>query len=69
MLANREEIAVGDRVCVVDPMFVQSKGMISAEVIEIRRVLGEQAYLIQTEIGDRKLVAANQVSQVELSTK
>jgi hypothetical protein len=69
MIANREEISVGDRVWVIDPMFVQSNGIISAEVIEIRRVLGEQTYLIGTQMGERKLVGPNQISQVEPSTK
>jgi len=62
MIANREEIAVGDQVWVIDPMFVQSNGIISAEVIEIRRVLGEQTYFIETHMGERKLVGANQIS-------
>jgi hypothetical protein len=69
MIANREEIAVGDQVSVIDSTFVQGNGTISAEVLEIRRVLGEQTYLIETEKGDRKLVGANQISQVELSIR
>jgi hypothetical protein len=69
MIANRTEIAVGDRVWVIDPMVVQSDGIISAEVIEIRRVLGEQTYLIETQMGERKLVGLNQISQVELFAK
>jgi hypothetical protein len=69
MIATREEISVGDRVWVIDPMFVQSYGTITAKVIEIRRVLGEEAYLIETEMRERKLVGANQISQVEPSTR
>jgi len=69
MIANREEISAGDRVWVVDPMFVQSNGRISAEVIEIRRILGKQTYLIETEMGERKLVGVNQMAQTEPSTK
>ncbi len=69
MIANREEISVGDRVQVIDPMFVQSNGVILAEVIEIRRVLGEQTYLIEAQTGERRLVGTNQISQVEPSTK
>lgn len=69
MIASREEISVGDRVWVIDPMFVQSNGIISAEVIEIRRVLGEQTYRIETQMGERKLVGPNQISQVDPSTK
>ena len=69
MIANRDAIAVGDRVWVIDPMFVQSKGIISVEVLEIRRVLGEQTYLIETHMGERKLMGANQISQMEPFTK
>jgi hypothetical protein len=69
MIATREEITVGDQVWVIDPMFVQSNGIIPAEVIEIRRVLGKQTYLIKTYMDERKLVGANQISQVEPCTK
>lgn len=69
MIANREEIAVGDRVWVSDSMFGGERGIISAEVIDTRRILGEQTYLIETEMGDQKLVGVNQISQVEPSTK
>ena len=69
MIANREAIAVGDRVWVIDPMFVQSNGITPAEVLEIRRVLGSQTYLIETHMGERKLIGANQISQVEPFTK
>jgi hypothetical protein len=68
-IANREAIAVGDQVWVIDPMFVRSNGIISAEVIEMRRVLGEQTYLIETSLGERKLLGANQISQLEPFTK
>lgn len=69
MIANTEEIAIGDRVWIFDSMFGGERGVISAEVIDTRRILGEQTYLIETEMGDQKLVGANQISQVELSTK
>jgi hypothetical protein len=69
MIANREEIAVGDRVWVIDQMLAGEHGVISAEVIDTRRILGEQTYLIETEMGDQKLVGVNQISQVEPSTK
>jgi hypothetical protein len=69
MIANREEIAVGDRVWVIDQMLAGEHGVISAEVIDTRRILGEQTYLIEREMGDQKLVGVNQISQVEPSTK
>ena len=69
MIANREEIAVGDRVWIIDSMFAGERGVISAEVIDTRRILGEQTYLIETEMGDQKLVGANQISQMEPSTE
>jgi hypothetical protein len=49
-------------------MFAAERDVISAEVIDTRRILGEQTYLIQTEMGDQKLVGANQIRQVEPST-
>ncbi len=69
MIANREEIAVGDRVWIINSMFAAERDVISAEVIDTRRILGEQTYLIQTEMGDQKLVGANQISKVEPSTE
>ena len=71
MIANREEkeIIVGDRVWILDSMFFGESGVIAAEVMDTRRVLGEQTYLIETEMGERKLVGANQIRQVETSTK
>jgi hypothetical protein len=68
MIANREEFAGGDRVLVFDKLVAGENGVICAEVIEIRRILGELTYLIETEDGDRKLVGAKQVSQVENSS-
>jgi hypothetical protein len=50
-------------------MFARERDVISAEVIDTRRILGEQTYLIQTEMGDQKLVGANQISQMEPSTE
>ena len=69
MIANREEIAVGDRVWIIDSMFAGESGLISAEVIDTRRILGEQTYLIETHMGERKLLGANQISQLEPFTK
>jgi hypothetical protein len=69
MIANREEFAVGDRVWIIDSMFAGEREVISAKVLDSRRILGEQTYLVETETGDRKLVRANQIGQVEPSTK
>lgn len=69
MIANRKEISVGDRVWVIDPLLIRENGTIPAEVIEIRRVLGERVYLIQTKVDERRLVSVNQISQVEPSTR
>jgi hypothetical protein len=69
MIANREEIAVGDRVWVIDPILTRESGATSAEVLEIRRLLGGQTYLIEIEMREHRLVVANQISQVETSTK
>jgi hypothetical protein len=69
IIANGEGIAVGDRVWIIDSMVAGERGAISAEVIDTRRILGEQTYLIETEMGDRKLVGANQIGRVEPSKK
>ena len=69
MIANRDDIAVGDRVWIIDQMLAGEHGVISAEVISTRRIPGEQTYLIETERGEQKLVGANQISQVEPSTR
>ena len=71
MIASREEkeIAVGDRVWIRDSVFARESEVIAAEVIDTRRILGGQTYLIETEMGERKLVGANQISHVEPSTK
>lgn len=68
-IANRQEIALGDPVVVMDTRLAGETGAILGEVIEIRRILGEETYLIECETGDRKLVNANQIRPVELSTK
>jgi hypothetical protein len=71
MIASREEqeITVGDRVWILHSVFAGESEVITAEVIDTRRVLGGQTYLIKTEMGEQKLVGANQISQVEPSTK
>lgn len=68
MITSREVVAVGDQVWVIDPRFAQSNGMILAEVVEIRYVLGERKYLVETRMGERKLVGANQINRVEVSS-
>ncbi len=69
MIANREEIAVGDRVWIIESIFAGESGLISAEVIDTRRILGKQTYLIETHMGERKFMGANQISQLEPFTK
>lgn len=69
MIAGGEEIAVGDRVLVLETVFPGEVGVISAEVIEIRRILGGLTYLIETEKAERRLVSANQIRQVEVSSQ
>jgi hypothetical protein len=67
MIANSETITVGDQVQVIDPVIVQRIGTTSAKVVEIRRVLGEQTYLIELETGERKLLGAQQIRRVQPS--
>ena len=67
MIANSETVTVGDQVQVIDPVIVQRVGTSSAKVVEIRRVLGEQTYLIEFETGERKLMGAQQIRRVQSS--
>jgi hypothetical protein len=60
-----EEILVGDRVFLVDKTLSGEARKISAEVIEIRHILGKQTYVIETEKGNRKVVGASQIRRIE----
>lgn len=64
-IGNLEEIVVGDRVLLVERMFSGETRKISANVIEIRLILGDRIYVIETEHGKRKLVCASQISKTE----
>lgn len=68
-ISNWGEITVGDQVLIIDEWLAREIGMISAKVIEIRRILGGLAYLIETEKGHRKLVGANQIRQGQISSE
>ncbi len=67
MIANLEEIIVGDQVYFFDKMFSGETRKISAKVIEIRHILGKQTYVIETEQDKREVVGASQVSKIESS--
>ena len=60
-----EEIVVGDRIVLMESAFSGEPREISAEVIEIRHILGKQTYVIETEKGKRKVVGASQISKIE----
>jgi hypothetical protein len=62
---NEEEIRVGDQILVIDLSLGENRELLS-EVIDIRRILGRPAYLVETGAGDRKLVGAHQILRLEL---
>lgn len=67
MITNLEEIVAGDQIVFVDRTLAGEPREISAEVIEVRHILGKQTYVIETEQGKRKVVGASQISKIKLS--
>jgi hypothetical protein len=65
IIGSMEEILVGDNVYLVDKTFSGENRKISAEVIEIRHILGKQTYVVETEQGKRKVVSASQINKIE----
>lgn len=65
IIGNLEEIGLGDRITLVDSTLSGEAREISAEVIEIRHILGRQTYVIEIEKGKRKVVGASQISRIE----
>lgn len=63
---NSEEIMVGDQILILDLSPGGSREVLS-EVIDIRRILGRPAYLVETESGDRRLVGDHQILRREYS--
>ena len=63
---HEEEISVGDQILIIDLTSGGSQEILS-EVIDIRRVLGRPAYLVETESGDRRLVGDHQILRIEYS--
>jgi hypothetical protein len=63
---NEEEIRVGDQILIIDLSLGENRELLS-EVIDIRRILGRPAYLVETESGERKLVGDHQILRIEYS--
>jgi hypothetical protein len=63
-VSNRGEIDVGDRILIMDRSLGESQP-VSAEVLEIRRILGRLTFLVETQIGHRKLVGEAQIYEIE----
>jgi hypothetical protein len=64
IIGSLEEITVGDRVILADRSQFGGTREISADVIEIRYILGKQTYVVETENGKRKMVSASQISKI-----
>ena len=63
---SEEEITVGDQILIIDLSLGESREILS-EVIDIRRILGKPAYLVETESGDRRLVGDHQILRLDYS--
>jgi hypothetical protein len=63
---HKEEIRVGDQILIIDLSLGENRELLS-EVIDIRRILGRPAYLVETESGERKLVGDHQILRIEYS--
>jgi hypothetical protein len=63
---EEEEIRVGDQILIIDLSLGENREILS-EVIDIRRILGRPAYLVETESGERKLVGDHQILRPNLS--
>jgi hypothetical protein len=68
MLINQdeEEIKVGDQIVIIDLSLRENRELLS-EVIDIRRILGKPAYLVETKSGDRRLVGNHQILRLGYS--
>ena len=65
LIDKREEIREGDQILIMDLTLGESREL-PAKVIEIRRILGKPAYLVEAGSGDRKLVGAHQIRRLEI---
>jgi hypothetical protein len=63
---NQEEIRVGDRILIIDLSLGENRELLS-EVVDVRRILGKPAYLVETESGERKLVGDHQILRPSFS--
>jgi hypothetical protein len=66
LIDKREEIRVGDRILIIDLSSGEYRELLS-EVIDIRRILGRPAYLVETESGDRTIIGDHQILRNEYS--
>ena len=64
LIDKSEEIRVGDQILIIDLSSGEYQELLS-EVIDIRRILGGLAYLVETESGDRKLVGDHQILRIK----
>lgn len=60
-----EEISVGDRVIVDDRLLPKESCKVLAKVVEIRIILEERIFVVETENGKRMMEMASWISKVE----
>lgn len=65
---NEGEIRVGDQILIIDLALGENREVLS-EVIDIRRILGRPAYLVETGSGERKLVGDHQILRPYISNQ
>ena len=63
---GEEEIKVGDQILIID-LSLGDKQELLSEVIAVRRILGKPTYLVETELGHRRLVGDHQILRIEES--
>lgn len=61
IIGKLDQVLVGDRLLLVDRMPSGDTRKILVEVIEIRQILGELIYDVETEKGSRKNVSESQI--------
>lgn len=57
------ELTVGDQVILREKKYSGAEEQIIAKILEIRHILGEETYLIETGDGKRRVVSPNQVTR------
>jgi hypothetical protein len=57
-------IAVGDHVVFIDKAFSNEIRTATVKIIDVRRILGQLSYVIETNEGKRKVIGPGQIVEV-----